>query len=167
MAITSTGAEFIESGNIDCPVCGKDRLLTIGTKNARWFGTIAKFQTMACQICPQLRVGRRSHKQYKSRCHDVVNKAGYSDFFTADAPANVIIALQQQNFLAFSSKDRCTHECIDPAANDDVINFAHRYAPSNQALGARASTRHGLPVPCWILIGAAINIAPFGGRRSR
>src|SRR5262245_64787093 len=34
-------------------------------------------------------------------------------------------------------------------------------------VGTRASTRNGLPLPCLILSGAAMTIAPVAGRRSR
>ena len=115
------------------------------------------------QLRSELGIGGRRQEQHERRRHDVVQKARRGDLLGANAAADAVVALEQQDLVAFAAQQGCRDERIDAASDDDVVGARHLSACPAYFFGTSASTRSGLPVPLTIFSGAAIRIAPFGG----
>jgi hypothetical protein len=108
-------------GDVSRAIHGQDAMAPIWQQYARGRRGVSKFQPARGQIPGQCGIGGRRDEQHESRRHHVMDKAGRSDFFAADAAADPIVPLENQNALALFAKQRRRHQRVDAAADNDIV----------------------------------------------
>ena len=150
-----TLGERVEGCDVGFAVFGQDCMSPVGQYDAGGQVGMGEFEATRLQVFAECAIGRRGQEQHHCRCHDIVVEARRSDLFGAQAAAEPVIALEQQNLFALFAKHGCRYQCVYAAADHDIVMCRHsvvaprkiasRWLDSDYFI-TRVSARIGEPV---------------------
>ena len=126
MAIAVAADNCVQRRDVGGAVGGEHGMAAVGPEHARGRRGVAEIQPMPRKVLAQRGIGRRGDEQHEGRRHHVMDEARCRDLLGAHTTADAVVALEHEYFESLGAKHRRANQGVDAAADDDVIDVAHR-----------------------------------------